>query len=69
VSAAFAVGRLQGPLGKAADALERSMSCGTPATGVCAAVAAFEQAYRGAEVFDLAERVAALESNVKTPWT
>ncbi|SRR6266849_3175917 len=65
----MAVGRLQGLLAKAAETLERAMSCGTPATEVRAAIAAFDQAYKGAELLDLAGRVAALEGRVKTPWT
>lgn len=65
----MAVGRLQGLQAKAAETLERAMSCSSPAVELRAAVAVFERAYRGAELLDLAERVGALESNVKTPWT
>ncbi len=35
----------------------------------CAAVAVIEQGFKGAELLDLAERVAALEGRVKTPRT
>ncbi len=57
-----AVGRLQGLLAKAAGTLERAMDSGSPAVEVRAAVAAFDLAYRGAELLDLAERVEALET-------
>jgi hypothetical protein len=57
-----AVGRLQGLLSKAAGTLERAMDSGSPGVEVRAAVAAFDLAYRGAELLDLAERIAALEA-------
>src|SRR5437867_3562302 len=56
-----AVGRLQGLLAKAAETLDRTMTCGTPAVEARAAVAVIAQAFRGAELLDVAERVAALE--------
>jgi hypothetical protein len=65
----MAVGRLQGLLVKATETLERTMSCNSPAIELRAAVAVIEQGFKGAELLDLAERLAALESKVKTPWT
>ena len=56
-----AVGRLQALLSKATETLERALSCGKPAVELRAAVAAFEQAYKGTELLDLADRIAALE--------
>ena len=63
----MAVGRLQGVLAKATEALERTMTCGTPATEVRAAVAVIEHAVKGVELLDLAERVDALEAKNGTP--
>jgi hypothetical protein len=54
----IAVGRLQGLLSKATDTLERTMTCGNPATEIRAAVAVIEHGFRGAELLDLAERIA-----------
>jgi hypothetical protein len=59
----MAVGRLQGLLAKATETLDRTMACGTAGIELRAAVAVFELAYKGGEVIDLAERVAALEEN------
>src|SRR2546428_2492192 len=58
----MAVGRLQGLPSVATETLERAMTCGTPTTEVRAAVAVIEQAFRGADLLDLTERVAALEA-------
>jgi hypothetical protein len=58
----MAVGRLQGLLSAATETLQRAMTCGTPATEVRAAVSVIEHGFKGAELLDVAERVAALES-------
>ena len=58
----MAVGRLQGLRSTATETLHRAMTCGTPTTEVRAAVAVIEHGFKGAELVDLAERVAALES-------
>lgn len=56
-----AVGRLQGHMAGAVETLARAMTCGTPPVEVRAAVALLDHAFRGAELFDLTERVRALE--------
>ena len=58
----IAVGRLQGLLSAATEALERAMTCGTSAVEMRAAVAVIEHAFKGTDLIDLAERVATLES-------
>jgi hypothetical protein len=64
----MAVGRLQGLLSTATETLQRAMTCGTPTTEVRAAVALIEHGFKGTELLDLAERVAALESKpAETP--
>ena len=55
--------RLQGLLAKAAETLAQTMETGTPSVALRAAVAVIEQAYKGAELLDLAERVRALEES------
>ena len=56
-----AIGRLQQTATEAVDALARNLQCGIPAVEVGAAKAVLDQAIRGVELLDLAERVAALE--------
>src|SRR5262245_11762035 len=56
-----AVGRLQGLLARAGEALDRAMVCGTPGVEVRAAGIVIQEAFKGAELLDLAERVAVLE--------
>ena len=60
-----AVERLHGLLRKAAETLERNLTCGVPVIEVRAAVAVYELAFRGAELIDLAHRVTALEEQRK----
>jgi hypothetical protein len=57
-----AIGQLQAAAGKAAETLTRNLDCENPAAEIRAAVAILEQGYRGADVLDLATRVAALEA-------
>ena len=57
-----AIGRLQSATTKAVDALERNLSCGTPAVEVGAAKAILDQAIKGIELVDLAERIEQLEA-------
>ncbi|HZO25090.1 MAG TPA: hypothetical protein VFH48_03745 [Chloroflexota bacterium] len=56
-----AVGRLQQAATQAVDALARNLTCGTPAVEVSAAKAILDQAIKGVELVDLAERVEQLE--------
>ena len=56
-----AIGRLQQAATEAVDTLARNLSCGTPAVEVGAAKAVLDQAIKGVELIDLAERVEALE--------
>jgi transposase-like protein len=57
----MAVGRLQALLARAGEALDRAMVCGTPSVEVRAAGIVIQEAFKGVELLDLAERVAALE--------
>ncbi len=57
-----AIASLQQMATEAATTLKRNLSCGTPSVEVRAALAILEQAIKGAELLDLAERVAALEA-------
>jgi hypothetical protein len=61
-----AIGRLQTVATKAVDALERNLSCGTPAVEVGAAKAVLDQAIKAVELVDLAERVEQLEQAAAT---
>jgi hypothetical protein len=56
-----AVARLQRGLDKAAETLTRNLTCGSPPAEIAAARQMFEQAYKGVEVFDLAEQVEQLQ--------
>jgi hypothetical protein len=42
------------------------MTCGTPTTELRAAVAVIEHAFKGADLVDLADRVATLEATSET---
>jgi len=55
----MAIGRVQGLLAKAAESMERATSSRAPTVELRAAVAVFEQVYKGPELLHLAERVAA----------
>ncbi len=59
-----AIASLQQTATEAATTLKRNLSCGTPSVEVRAALAILEQAIKGAELLDLAERVAALEAQL-----
>jgi hypothetical protein len=63
----MAVGRLQGLLARAGEALDRAMVCGTPSVEVRAAGVVIQEAFKGVELLDLAERVATLERRDPTP--
>ena len=56
-----AVGRLQQAATQAVDALARNLTCGTPAVEVSAAKAILDQAIKGVELVDLADRIEQLE--------
>jgi hypothetical protein len=60
-----AVGHLQQLTAEAAVVLRRNMGCGHAGTEVRAAVAVLEQAAKGIDVFDLADKVAALEAQLQ----
>ncbi len=45
----------------AVEALTRNLTCGVPPSEIAAAKAIIDQAVKGVELVDLAERVAALE--------
>ena len=64
-----AIGRLQQAATQAVDALARNLTCGIPAVEVGAAKAVLDQAIRGVELLDLAERVAALEQAAEATST
>jgi transposase-like protein len=64
-----AIGRLQQAATQAVDALARNLSCGIPAVEVGAAKAVLDQAIRGVELLDLAERVAVLEQAAEATAT
>ncbi len=59
---AQAVGRLAALSGAATEALERALACGKPNVEIRAAIAILDAAFRGLELNDLADRVAALEA-------
>ena len=56
-----AISNLQQATGEAAAALRRNLSCGVPSVEVRSALGIIEQAIKGAELLDLAERIATLE--------
>jgi hypothetical protein len=55
------IGRLQQATAQAVDALCRNLTCGVPPSEIAAAKAIIDQAIKGVELVDLAERVDALE--------
>jgi len=64
-----AIGRLQSVATKAVDALERNLTCGTPAVEVGAAKSVLDQAIKAVELVDLAERVERLEEQREADTT
>jgi hypothetical protein len=60
-----AVARLQRLATEAADTLGRNLTCGKPGDEVRAAVAVLDQAFRGAELLDLAGQLAELRQAVE----
>ncbi|WP_439621810.1 hypothetical protein [Gemmata sp.] len=64
-----AIGRLQSAAGQAVDALVRNLACGKPGDEIRAAVAILEHGYRGAELLDLADRLAMVEDTLKGTGT
>lgn len=56
-----AITHLQQAAGEAAAALRRNLGCVVPSVEVRSALGILEQAFRGAELLDLEERIAALE--------
>ena len=63
------IGRLQQATGAAVEALQRNLTCGVPAGEIAAAKAIIDQALRGVELVDLAERVEALEQAAEAVGT
>ena len=61
-----AIAGLQQATGEAAEALRRNLTCGQPGAEIRAALGILGQAIKGAELLDLAERVAALEEQQAT---
>jgi hypothetical protein len=59
------IGRLQQVTCEAVEALKRGLTCGTPAVEIRAAGMVLEQALKGGELLDLAERIEALEVHVR----
>jgi hypothetical protein len=60
-----AIGGLQQAAGEAVEALRRNLVCGVPAAEIAAAKAIVDQAVKGVELVDLAERVEQLEQAAK----
>jgi hypothetical protein len=56
-----AISGLQQAAGEAVEALRRNLQCGVPASEIAAAKAILDQAVKGVELVDLAERVEQLE--------
>ena len=56
-----AISGLQQAAGEAVEALRRNLTCGVPASEIAAARAIIDQAVKGVELIDLAERVEQLE--------
>jgi len=59
-----AVARLQKATGAAVECLERNLSCGNPPVEVAAAREILRQAVQAVEVWDLADRLEAVETHV-----
>ena len=53
----------------AVGALRRNLTCGTPSAEIAAARTILEQAIKGVELLDLAERIAALEAQLPADAT
>jgi hypothetical protein len=51
------VSGLQQATSQAVETLEQNLTCGIPASEIAAAKAILDQAFRGLEVIDLAERI------------
>ena len=64
-----AVSALQRATGAAVDALARNLTCGTPTAEIAVARAILDQAFRGMELIDLAERLERLEAQLGEPRT
>jgi hypothetical protein len=59
-----AIGQVQRVTSKAVRTLERNLRCGNPSVEVRAAATILEQAGKGVELIDLAERLEQLESRM-----
>jgi transposase-like protein len=62
-----AVGALQQASAEAVATLRRNLTAGVPSVEVRAALGIITQAFRGAELLDLAQRIAALEDLQRRP--
>jgi hypothetical protein len=60
-----AIGKLQRIAASAADRLEANLTCGKPAAEIAAARAILEHARDGIELYDVVERLAALEERAE----
>lgn len=56
-----AIGQLQHASGEAVETLQKNLTCGKPTVEVRAAVAILDQAIKAVELYDLEERLSALE--------
>jgi DNA-binding MurR/RpiR family transcriptional regulator len=56
-----AISGLQQATGEAVEALRRNLTCGVPSSEIAAARAIIDQAVKGVELVDLAERIEQLE--------
>lgn len=56
---------LQSTVREAAEALRRNLACGKPSVEVMAARTIFDLSHKGIEIFELLERVEALERQLK----
>jgi len=61
--------RLQALTGDAIRALKRNLTCGRPLAEIRAAIGILEHARHGAELLDLAERIAKLEAGLHESQT
>ncbi len=60
----YGIGRAQAMIGRAAEALERNLTCGRPADEIRAAVAIYGQSIQGGELVDMVEQVEKLRAVV-----